>query len=323
MVLEDAVQRSGEKLLRRIREQSEPEIRGFIGELLTAAAKERAAALDDVRRHADADREQAVRDEAASVRAEAQRAQEAALAAARDEAERELARQVGAARAETERIRAELASLEAALAAAPGPEQVLGRVGDGLRRLEQASSLTDVLNALAETAAGAARRAGVVVVEGERIRGWRFVGFEPALPPARQVDLALVDAGIVGEAASAAAARSVVAGGEAGGALPAFLTLPSGANAVAVPVMVGGAVGAIVYGDDGGGEPAAGWRESIEILARHAGRCLEGLTAVRMAQLAHLEAVGGAPSDGPRLPFENPNRRPAGAALPARGGGPA
>lgn len=319
MVLEDAVQRSGEKLLRRIREQSEPEIRGFIGELLTAAAKERAAALDDVRRHADVDREQAVRDEAAAVRAEAQRAQEAALAAARGEAERELARQVGAAQAETERTRTELASLEAALAAAPRPEQVLGRVVDGMRRLDQASSLTDVLNALAETAAGAARRAGVVIVEGERIRGWRFVGFEPAPPSARQVDLALADAGIVGEAA---AARSAVAGGEAGGALPAFPALPSGANAVAVPVMVGGDVGAIVYGDDGGGEPAAGWRESIEILARHAGHRLEGLTAVRVAQLAHLEAVGGAPSDGPRLPFENPDRRRAEAALPS-GGGPA
>lgn len=322
MVLEDAVQRSGEKLLRRIREQSEPEIRGFIGELLTAAAKERAAALDDVRRHADADREQAVRDEAAAVRAEAQRAQEAALAAARDEAERELARQVGAAQAETERTRTELASLEAALAAAPRPEQVLGRVVDGLRRLDQASSLTDVLNALAETAAGAARRAGVVIVEGERIRGWRFVGFEPAPPSARQVDLALADAGIVGEAAASAAARSAVAGGEAGGALPAFPALPSGANAVAVPVMVGGGVGAIVYGDDGGGEPDAGWRESIEILARHAGHRLEGLTAVRVAQLAHLEAAGGAPSDGPRPPFENPDRRRAEAALPS-GGGPA
>lgn len=321
MVLEDAVQRSGEKLLRRIREQSEPEIRGFIGELLTAAAKERAAALDDVRRHADVDREQAVRDEAAAVRAEAQRAQEAALAAARDEAERELDRQVGAAQAETERTRAELASLEAALAAAPRPDQVLGRVVDGMRRLDQASSLTDVLNALAETAAGAARRAGVVIVEGERIRGWRFVGFEPALPSPRQVDLALGDAGIVGEAAASAAAQSAVAGGE-GGALPAFPTLPSGANAVAVPVMVGGNVGAIVYGDDGGGEPAAGWRESIEILARHAGHCLEGLTAIRMAQLAHLEAVGGAPSDGSRRSFENPDDRPV-EALTSGGGGPA
>ena len=73
MALEDAVKRSGEKLLRRIREQSEPEIGGFVDELLSAAARERAEALDDVRRHADADREQAVREEVAGVRAEARR----------------------------------------------------------------------------------------------------------------------------------------------------------------------------------------------------------------------------------------------------------
>ncbi len=317
MVLEDAVQRSGEKLLRRIREQSEPEIRGFVGELLTAAAKERAAALDDVRRHADANREQAVREEAASVRAEAQRAMEAALAAARDEAERVLARRVGEVQAETRQTLAALAELEASLAAAPKPEEVLGRVVDGVRRLDQASSLTDVLNALAEVAGGEAQRAGVVIVEGERIRGWRFVGFEPTLPSARQVDLALVDAGIVGEAAQSAASRSVVAGAEpaAGGAVPSFMTLPSGANAVAVPVMVGGDVSAIVYGDDGGGEPVAGWRESIEILARHAGHCLEGLTAARLVQLARLDVAGAAVPGAPRLAFKNPDDAPGEAAL--------
>ena len=315
MVLEDAVQRSGEKLLRRIREQSEPEIRGFIGELLTAAARERAAALEDVRRNADADREKAVREQAASVRAEAQQVMDSALEAAREEAERVLARRVGEVQAETERTLTELAALEASLAEAPRPEEVLGRVVDGVRRLDSASSLTDVLNALAEVAGAEAQRAGVVIVEGERIRGWRFVGFEPMPAPARQVDLALVDAGIVGEAAASATSRSVVAGAGAGGGVPAFMTLPSGANAVAVPVMVGGDVSAIVYGDDGGGEPPAGWRESIEILARHAGHCLEGLTAARMVQLARLDAAGGVRSDPPRLSFNDPDNRAGKAAL--------
>ena len=319
MILEDAVQRSGEKLLRRIREQSEPEIRGFVGELLTAAARERAAALEEARQHADADRERAVRDEAASVRAEAQRTLETALEAARDEAERVLAQRVGEVQAETERTLAALAELEATLAAAPRSEEVLGRVVDGVRRLDRASSLTDVLNALAEVAGSEAQRAGVVIVEGERIRGWRFVGFEPALPPAGQVELALGDAGIVGEAAQSAASRSVVAGAEpgAGGSVPAFMTLPSGANAVAVPVMVGGDVGAIVYGDDGGGEPTAGWRESIEILARHAGHCLEGLTAARLVQLARLDAAWGPGGDAPALASENRGEAPQeGAPIP-------
>ena len=322
MVLEDAVQRSGEKLLRRIREQSEPEIRGFVGELLTAAARERAAALEEARQDADADREKAVRDEAASVRAEAQRTLETALEAARDEAERVLAQRVGEVQAETERTLAALAELEEALAAAPKSEEVLGRVVDGVRRLDRASSLTDVLNALAEVAGSEAQRAGVVIVEGDRIRGWRFVGFEPGLPPAGQVELAVGDAGIVGEAAQSAAPRSVVAGAEpgAGGSVPAFMTLPSGANAVAVPVMVGGDVSAIVYGDDGGGEPPAGWRESLEILARHAGHCLEGLTGARLVQLARLEAARGPGGDAPALASENLGDAPGeGAPTPATG----
>ncbi len=324
MVLEDAVQRSGEKLLRRIREQSEPEIRGFVGELLTAAARERAAALEEARQHADADRERAVRDEAASVRAEAERTLETALAAAREEAERVLAQRVGEVQAETERTLAALAELEEALAAAPKSEEVLGRVVDGVRRLDRASSLTDVLNALAEVAGSEAQRAGVVIVEGERIRGWRFVGFEPALPPAGEVEVAIGDAGIVGEAAQSAASRSVVAGAErgAGGSVPAFMTLPSGANAVAVPVMVGGDVGAIVYGDDGGREPPSGWRESLEILARHAGHCLEGLTAARLVQLARLDAAGGLGGDAPAPASENRGEAPEEGA-PTPGNGPA
>ncbi|MCY4507381.1 MAG: hypothetical protein OXG35_10525, partial [Acidobacteria bacterium] len=251
-------------------------------------------------------------------------AMETALTAARDEAERVLAERGDEGRAGAERTLTALAELEATVAAAPEPREVLGRVVDGVRRLDQASSLTDVLNALAEVAGTEAQRAGVVIVEGDRIRGWRFVGFEPALAPAGQVELALVDAGIVGEAARSAASRSVVAGAEpeTGGSVPAFMTLPSGANAVAVPVMVGGDVSAIVYGDDGGGEPPAGWRESLEILARHAGHCLEGLTAARMVQLARLDAAGSLGGDPPALALENRDDTP-GEAGPTPADAPA
>ena len=45
MALEEKVQRSGEQLLERIREQIEQEVRGLLSELLTTAAEERATAL--------------------------------------------------------------------------------------------------------------------------------------------------------------------------------------------------------------------------------------------------------------------------------------
>ena len=51
---------------------------------------------------------------------------------------------------------------------------------------------------------------------------------------------------------------------------------------MAVPVIVGGRVVAVVYGDaavpadrSGG---SSGWTEAVEILTRHSARCLEALT---------------------------------------------
>ena len=57
---------------------------------------------------------------------------------------------------------------------------------------------------------------------------------------------------------------------------------------LAVPVVVGGRVVAVVYADavtlDGHDRPVPScWPELIEVLARHAGRCLEALTTQKTA----------------------------------------
>ena len=76
-------------------------------------------------------------------------------------------------------------------------------------------------------------------------------------------------------------------------------------HALAVPVLVGGQVMAIVYGDDAERRPAAAWRESLEVLARHTGHCLEAVTVVRAAQLALRDAESLIPEDaGPTLPVD-------------------
>jgi hypothetical protein len=362
MTLEDKGQQSREQLLQRIRQHTEHEVRGFVSELLTAAAKERASALDDDRRAAESERQQAlqqesarVRDEVektwaaklrettdaadqtyevdmrtareqadrhlvekvASVRAEGQRVLEAALEAARRESDRALTLRLRQVRDEAERtIAAELAAttersaLEPA-SAGPGPntDQILSRVLDGVRRLDQATRLTDALDTLAVLAGDEAPRAAVLTVQDNRVRGWRFVGFGPALDLSgtRQVDLECGEAGIVGRAVVTGGTCSVVSGpnGVPGDAEPAFTTLPTGVHALAVPVLVGGQVMAVVYADDAERRPAEAWRESLEILARHAGHCLEALTAMRAAQLA-LQDVAPAPIEdvGPVLPFD-------------------
>ena len=176
--------------------------------------------------------------------------------------------------------------------AEPKTDEILGRVLDGMRRLDQATRLTDALDTLAELAGNEAPRAAVFTVRADRVRGWRFVGFGPTLDEARQVDLMLGEAGIVGRAVVTGAACSTVSGanGVPGDAEPAFTTLPLGVHALAVPVLVGGQVMAVVYGDDAERRPAAAWREALEVLARHTGHCLEALTAVRAAQLALQDA---------------------------------
>ncbi|MBP99401.1 MAG: hypothetical protein CL477_01835 [Acidobacteria bacterium] len=364
MALEDDVQQSAEQMIERIREQSEQDIRGFVSEVLTSAARERATVLDETRRAADSERQKALREESArvraevektwaaklretteageqrfgvdlrtvreqadrhlvekvaSVRAEGQRVLEAALEAAQHESGRALALRIGQVREEAERtIAAELASAPAQAGPESAPverqtDQIVKRVLEGVRRLDQTTRLTDALDTLAVLAGDEAPRAAVLIVQDGRVRGWRFIGFGPALDQGvdnaetRQVDLEFGEAGIVGRAVVTGESCAVVSGpnGVPGDAEPAFTTLPTGVHALAVPVLVGGQVMAVVYGDDSERRPAEAWRESLELLARHAGHCLEALTAARAAQLALFDAESiGVEDLGPRLPFE-------------------
>ncbi len=295
MVLEDEVQQFCELLLERIRQQTEQEVRGFVSKLLTAAAKERATTLDNDRRVAESERQKALREEGARVRAEVEKTWAAKLR----EADCTLVQRVDEVRGEADLASAAAGSTLEPAPAVPQTDEILGRVLDGMRRLDQMTRLTDALDTLAELAGNEAPRAAVFTVQADRVRGWRFVGFGPTLDEARQVDLTCGEAGIVGRAVETGNACSTVSGsnGDPGDNEPAFTALPLGVHALAVPVLVGGQVMAIVYGDDAERRPAAAWRESLEVLARHTGHCLEGVTAVRAAQLALRNAESLIPED--------------------------
>ena len=293
----------------RVRAELEPAWATRLREADAAAEQRLQLTLRTAREEAD----RQLVEKVVGVRAEGQRVLEAALEAARQEADRALARRVDQVRTEAERtIAVELA----AASVPPGPEpapagpetdEILSRVLDGVRRLDEASRLGDALDTLAELAGNEAPRAAVLTVHDDRVRGWRFIGFGPALDRARRVELEFGEAGIVGQTVTAGESRSVVSGpnGVPGAAEPAFTTLPPGVHALAVPVRVGGQVMAVVYGDDAERRPAVAWREAIELLARHAGHCLEALTAARAAQLALRDVGSLIPEDtGPTLPFD-------------------
>ena len=73
--------------------------------------------------------------------------------------------------------------------------------------------------------------------------------------------------------------------------------------AVAVPLLVAGRVVAVLYVDEerGSGEhvvPSA-WPEVIEVLARHAARCLEIMTVQRLPALVPVRRPAASSRDAP------------------------
>ena len=158
----------------------------------------------------------------------------------------------------------------------------VSRLLESVRGLDGATSLSEVLDALALAAAREAARAAVVVLRNDRIQGWRLSGFGPRDAQPKSIDLPLSECGVIGLAIGAARAVTT-RDSESAGIGPGFETLPADRMGLAVPVIVGGRVVAVLYADavtlDGHERHVpSSWPELIEVLARHAGRCLEALT---------------------------------------------
>lgn len=183
-----------------------------------------------------------------------------------------------------------IASTQASIAAARVTEREqemagITRLVESIRGLDGATSLSEVLDALALAAAREAARAAVVVLKGDHITGWRLSGFGPRDAQPKSIDLPLQDAGVIAMAVSSARAATTQHGAADG---PGFEHLPEDRMGMAIPVLVGGRVVAVVYADgvasDANGYAVpSGWPEVVEVLARHAGRCLEALTAQKAA----------------------------------------
>jgi hypothetical protein len=294
----------------RIRSKVDQALGPLVQELLDEASADRDEAIRAAKVTIYEEAEQAaqarVADAEARVRAEMDARVAQALAEDREVAAREIRRQLerevdqkmhDALETAENRMRMALADgeakaaeeLKAAVAAARVKEReiemaAISRLLESIRGLDGATSLSEVLDALALAAAREAARAAVVVLRADRIQGWRMSGFGPRDAQPKSIDLALAESGVIGLAIGAA--RPVTTRDSQTAAIgPGFETLPSDKMGLAVPVIVGGRVVAVVYADavsvNGMHERPvpSGWPELIEILARHAGRCLEALTS--------------------------------------------
>jgi hypothetical protein len=214
------------------------------------------------------------------------------------------------------------ADLESAVAAARVKEREMEMAGvsrllESVRGLDGATSLSEVLDALAQAAAREAARAAVVVLRNDRIQGWRTSGFGSRDSQPKSIDLALAECGVIGLAVSAARAVTTRDGQNAGSG-PGFETLPPDRMGLAVPVIVGGKVVAVVYADAVRAEGQdrqvpSSWPELIEVLARHAGRCVEALASQKTSKAQPPTAAGA--STTPASPGGSTAAPPAASAM--------
>lgn len=309
-MLEDRIRQSLDTALAELRARVDGDLRAAVTEFIEARNEAQDATVAETRarllEEAEADRARAIAETEARVRASF----DDIVGTAREEERRRTAAEVraiveaeAAQRLEHERQAHQLAltdavdrakqALRSGVADAGAREREAAMAGfsrllDGVRALDAASSLTELLDALTDAAAREAPRAAVLVLKGERVQGWKVRGFGERDDQPKTVDLTLAEAGVIGYAVGAGR-PATTREAPAGAAGPGFAPLPPDHTGLAVPVVVGGRVVAVVYADSGGDAAPpvnvpASWPESIEVLARHAARCLETLTVQRAVQ---------------------------------------
>jgi hypothetical protein len=162
-------------------------------------------------------------------------------------------------------------------------EDTVARLVDAMRAIDATRSLTAMLDVLVTQAAREADRAAILLVRGDRLQRWRFVGFDAGSGPHDTDEFLLHDADVVGEAVKT---KGVVAADATEPLrVPSFAASSSSNESVCVPIALAGDVVAVLYADRRDANAPPQWRRRIEMLARHATRSLEALIAFKAARM--------------------------------------
>src|SRR5262245_14938835 len=161
------------------------------------------------------------------------------------------------------------------------------RLVEAIRAIDTAQSLSEILNALVDSASADGGRAAIFLPQGSALKSWRLVGFDALGAGGSTIELLHSAAGLIAEASEPGPLIRWDSSSPRTTLLPPFVDLPDGSRALAVPLGTSSQVLAVLYADEGDSQVALGesWPAAIEVLARHAARAVEATTAMRLAQL--------------------------------------
>jgi hypothetical protein len=224
-------------------------------------------------------------DLAGSARTEHDRAVAEATRDAHAAAEREFASQLNERSAQ--------AGVQAAAEANAVHTAANERLLEAIRAIDSGHSLSEILDALVAGASGEVGRVAIFLPLGTTLKGWRLVGFDRFAMEGSAVEIPFSDGGMIAEAGETGRVIRLETGGLRDTLVPAFADLSDQCRALAVPLVMTNQVVAVLYADEGNSEPAqrASWPSTLEVLARHAARALEAITATRLTQIAEVSQV--------------------------------
>ncbi len=189
----------------------------------------------------------------------------------------------------TSRADLDRAAVEVARAVAKGGSHarhdLISRVADAVRRLDDATSLRGVLDALADGASAEASRVAVMLVDGDTLRNYRQYGFAPGVASSQ---LPVSASPLLAAAVGLRQVTPVPAAERPDPTMPAFMRVSAGQVGLILPVAVQREVVALVYADGADRETnqaaAPVWTEQVEVLVRHAAARLENVTSQRTVE---------------------------------------
>jgi hypothetical protein len=155
----------------------------------------------------------------------------------------------------------------------------IDRLRRTLSQLDDSRSLGEILETLGRALEPDVARLAIVRVADTGAVLWQAAGFSPPLDPVA-VPLDVDPPRVIGRVVDSGM-PSFANPGQGPDSDVELASVPSEAVALAVPVLVGGRVVAVVYADDAGrqGFPNT-WPEVMGVLVNHASRCLEALSAL-------------------------------------------